>query len=125
MSKDTKVNHVTSSPDEIGDTNLVHRLCPEIFEDTKSCIHTVDCKQYFYYSLCKICVHRLVEAEERQRQQKIQYRQSHLYPEEPAKECMKQGKTKLDIKPYLAHVYKFPGDIDVNQFYEHKGNYND
>ena len=40
--------------------------------------------------------------------------------EEPAKEC----KTKLELKPYLAHVYKFPGDIDVNQFYEHKGNYN-
>ena len=41
--------------------------------------------------------------------------------EEPAN-C--QGKTKLDIKPYLAHVYRFPGDFDVNQFYEHKGNYN-
>jgi len=40
--------------------------------------------------------------------------------EEPVKEC----KTKLELKPYVAHVYKFPGDIDVNQFYEHKGNYN-
>lgn len=45
--------------------------------------------------------------------------------EEPAKECMKQGKTKPDYKAYLAHVYQFPGDFDVNQFYEHKGNYND
>ena len=44
--------------------------------------------------------------------------------EEPAKEGLKQGKTKLDIKPYVAHVYQFPGDFDVNQFYEHKGNYN-
>ena len=41
--------------------------------------------------------------------------------EEPVKEF----KTKLDVKPYLALVYTFPGDIDVNQFYEHKGNYND
>lgn len=41
--------------------------------------------------------------------------------EEPAKEY-KQGKTKLE--PYVAHVYRFPGDVDVNQFYEHKGNYN-
>lgn len=44
--------------------------------------------------------------------------------EEPAEECIKQGKTKPDFEPYSAHVYKFPGDIDVNQFYEHKGNYN-
>lgn len=35
-----------------------------------------------------------------------------------------QGKTKPDVKPYIAHVYKFSGDFDVNQFYEHKGNFN-
>lgn len=41
---------------------------------------------------------------------------------EPANKC--QGKTEPDSIPYIAHVYQFPGDIDVNQFYEHKGNYN-
>lgn len=47
-----------------------------------------------------------------------------LIHEDPRR-ALKRGDLKLNKISYIAKLFNFPGDFDVNQFYEHKVNDNE